>query len=695
MKPHLAVLILLGLVATAAPLALREAVATRRAPDLVAPASVAVVDRNDALLRPFVVADGLWRLPANAATVDATYLAMLEAYEDRRFRAHRGVDVAAVGRAAWQLVRHGRIVSGGSTLTMQVARLAARRHTRTAPGKLSQMLDALALERRYGKAEIVDAYLMLAPFGGNLEGVRAASLAWFGKEPRRLTPAEAALLVALPQAPELRRPDRHPDAARAARSRVLQRAVGAGILTADAAAAAEREPIPTRRRDFPILAAQSAERAAAGAAPGSVVPLTLDAHLQGELERLATERAPAIGSRVSIAIVVADHATGEIRASVGSAGLFDEPRKGFVDMTRALRSPGSTLKPFIYGLAFDAGIAHPETLVEDRPTGFAGYAPKNFDRVFHGTLPIRRALELSLNVPAVEVLDAVGPARLIARMRRAGVRPALSDLSPPGLAIGLGGVGLTLEDLVTLYAALARGGMPVRLSDRPGESGPVADARPVLDPRSAAYITAILAGGPGITTTASRVAIKTGTSYGYRDAWAIGYDGRHVIGVWAGRADGAPVPGLVGVEVAVPILRDAFVRAGGAVPLPPAPAGLLTVAAADLPPPLRRFASRRAAEPASAGATAGAGPDIAYPPDGARIELALPGGRMAPLPLKVRSGTAPFTWFVDGEPLPPDPFARTLSFEPKGAGFVSIAVIDAAGRADRVKIFVERPAGGR
>ncbi|ODN69800.1 penicillin-binding protein 1C [Methylobrevis pamukkalensis] len=693
MRAPLVVLVLTALAAAAAPVALRVAVERTAPPLLEVATSRAVLDREGRLLRAFTVGDGLWRLPVAVGDVDPLYVRMLEAYEDGDFRRHRGVDPAALARAGVQMAANGRIVSGGSTLTMQVVRLADRLRTRNAGGKLRQILGALALERVASKDEILAAYLQLAPFGGNIEGVRAAALAWFGKEPRRLTPAEAALLVALPQSPAARRPDRAADAARAARDRVLDRAVAAGVITAEEGAAARREKVPSVRRDFPLLAPQLAAREAAAAPGEPEVRLTLDRDLQIGLESLAAARAKAIGPSVSVAIVVADYASGEVLASVGSAGLFDLRRDGFIDMTTAWRSPGSTLKPFIYGLAFEAGIAHPETLVEDRPTGFAGYAPTNFDRTFHGTLTIRRALQLSLNVPAVEVLEAVGPARLMARMRRAGVRPMISELSPPGLAIGLGGLGLRLTDLVTLYAALARGGEPVALTTRLGAVPAAGDvAKPVLGARAAGYVTDILAGGPGITATASRVAVKTGTSYGYRDAFAIGYDGRHVIGVWVGRPDGAPVPGLVGFDVAVPILKDAFVRAGGAVPLPPAPRDLVVASTMNLPPPLQRF---RRVKDRGAAVTASGAPDIAYPPDGARVELELPGGEAAPLPLKVRNGRAPFTWFVDGAPVPQDPFTRAASVLPGGAGFLTIAVVDADGRSDRVKIFVETPASRR
>jgi len=652
--------------------------------DLFAPTSQVVTARDGSILRAYTVGDGLWRLPVDPARVDPTYVKLLLATEDRRFREHGGVDLKALFRAGWQLLTHGRIVSGGSTLTMQVVRLSERLHTRSPSGKFGQIVKALALERFASKDDILAAYLRLAPFGGNLEGVRSASLAWFGKEPARLNPAEAAFLVALPQAPEARRPDRDAAAAKAARDRILLRAVDSGVLAKADADAAIAEPIPTRRRDFPIIAAQAADRAIAASPKDSEIRLTIDGKLQTSLEGLARERAHAVGPQVSVAIMVVETVSGNVLASVGSADLFDEKRAGYIDMTRAIRSPGSTLKPFIYGLAFELGIAHPETLVEDRPTAFAGYLPNNFDKTFRGTVTVREALSESLNVPAIQTLELVGPARLVSRFRRAGVEAKLPDMASANLAVGLGGVGLTLNDLSTLYTALARGGRPIALRERPDAVGAAEPPKPLMDERAAAYVTDILAGQLGAAKGDVRVAIKTGTSYGYRDAWAMGFDGRYVIGVWVGRPDGAPLPGLMGVDVAVPILTDSFVRAGGTTRLPSDPPGLLKVANADLPPPLQRLRGARAAV-----ALKDSGPEIAYPPSGAHVDLGFRAGTPQPLALKVRNGKGPFSWFADGAPVAQEPWTRQFSYFPKGTGFVTLSVVDAEGRADRVTVFVE------
>ncbi|MBZ8132904.1 penicillin-binding protein 1C [Afifella sp. IM 167] len=687
-RPAMAGIALACAMSLAAPAGLRLAVVSVDLPDLDLATSTLVVDRNGTLLRPFPIGTGIWRLKVGRDQVDPVFFRLLKTYEDRRFDEHHGVDLRALARAGWQAVTSVGIVSGGSTLTMQVARLLSGENTRSLAGKLRQILLARALENRLSKDEIVGLYLLAAPYGGNIEGVRAASLAYFGKEPGRLTAAEAALLVAIPQSPEARRPDRHAEEAREARDRVLARAARAGALRIEVAKEAIGSPAPSARKPFPMLAAhvaaEAAERAheSAASAPGAAeeIRLSIDAGLQQRLERLAARAAKSLGPRVSVAILAADHGTGEILASVGSADPLGFARAGFIDMTRAERSPGSSLKPLIYGLSFELGLAHPESLIEDRPTAYAGYAPASFDGEYRGTVTVRRALQLSLNVPAVTLLEEVGPTRLLARMRRAGVRPALSGISPPGLAIGLGGLGVTLEDLVTLSAAIARGGEAVKLRLDP--AAPRQELGRILSPAAAWQVADILSGAPTpLGARADNIAFKTGTSWGYRDAWAVGFDGRHVVGVWAGRADATPVPGLVGIEAAAPIMLEAFSRLGPTRRMPPPPAGILQARSAALPPPLR-FAGRgeEAATPA---------PEIAYPPDGARIDLGLSGGAPQPLAIKLRDGAPPFTWFLDGRPVQRTAFRREITLRPQGPGFADLMVLDRAGKAARVRIFLE------
>ena len=661
-----AVALTLGLVAW---LGVERWVATTELPPLALETSVEVLARDGALLRAFTVGDGRWRLAVTADRVDPTYLAMLIAFEDRRFFDHGGVDVWALARAAWQAVRHGRLVSGGSTLTMQVARLLEDGSTGSWAGKLRQVRLALALERSLSKDEILALYLHHAPMGGNLEGVRAASLAWFGKGPERLTEAEAALLVALPQAPALRSPDLHPEAARAARDRVLARAEAAGVIGADAANAARREPVPRERRGFPRLAPHLAERLRAAEPERGVHRTTLDASLQAALESLAAGALLDLPPQATLALLVADTDSGAILASVGSADHTSFARRGFVDMTQALRSPGSTLKPLVYGLAFSDALAHPETILFDRPASYAGYAPRNFDHTFRGPVSAREALHASLNLPVVELTHALGPARLMSALRQAGIEAAVPG-DAPGLAVSLGGVGMSLEGLVQLYAAIARGGEAVTLSAVHAAAEPRAR---LMTPEAAWHVADVLSGAPRPARLPDwPLAFKTGTSHGHRDALALGFDGVHVVGVWAGRADGAPVPGMYGVEVAAPVLFEAFARLGlRPAPLQSAPPGALIASNAALPAHLRQFGARLA--------DTGDAPRVAFPPDGAAL-MPMAGGVVA----RVERGVAPFSWFANDAPLLLGSFEREARLSLDGPGFVTLAVVDAQGRAARV-----------
>jgi penicillin-binding protein 1C len=653
-------------------------------------ASTEVLDANGQLLRAFATSEGRWRLRTTAKHVDPQFVRMLIAYEDQRFWRHRGVDPVALARAALQLVGNGRVVSGASTLSMQVARLIEPREGRSFTAKLQQLVRALQIERRLGKPEILDLYLSLAPYGGNLEGVRAASLAYFGKEPRRLTVAQSALLVALPQLPERRRPDRNLALAEAARGRVLHRMAVEQVVGEGEAERAALAPIPARRLQLPAYAAHLAETARRKHPSVSQHHTTLRRPIQQELEAVARNAAGKLGPKVSVAMVMADIRTGEIVGEVGSADYFDASRSGWIDMARVDRSPGSTLKPFIYGLAFEDGLVSQETIIEDRPADFFGYRPRNFDMSYQGDVSIREALQLSLNVPAVRLLDAVGPSRLMVRFRRSDVRPVLPPNEAPGLAIGLGGVGITLKDLVQLYAGLANRGRPMQLGDGIRDMpGPI-EGEPLLEPVAAWTVADILAGVmPPVGSGQRGIAYKTGTSYGYRDAWSIGFDRNYVLGVWVGRPDNGAVPGLTGYGSAAPILFEGFAKSGIAItPLPAAPAGATRIAQAQLPISQRRFSVNSSGLPASF--TREPAPQIVYPPEGAHVELgAKAGGEIMPLALKLQGGRAPFRWLANGKPLPDMSRRRSNEWKPDGGGYSTLTVIDAIGRAASVRVFVD------
>lgn len=652
--------------------------------------SVEVTDRDGALLRVFATPQGRWRLKADLKAIDPAFLSLLIAYEDKRFRSHHGVDPMAIGRSLWQLAVHRRVVSGGSTLTMQLARLLEPRPARTLGAKFLQMARALQLERRMSKNEILEWYLTLAPYGGNLEGIRSASLAYFGKEVGRLRLAEAALLVALPQSPERRRPDRFSTAARAASLRVLGRAAAGGIVDAGEVERVAGLNFEAERRPLPALAAHLAERARQKS-PGQLIHRTsLKRSVQAGFEAVARAAAERLNGRVSVAMILADSRDGSILAQVGSPNYFDGRRAGWIDMSVARRSPGSTLKPFIYGLAFEEGLVFPETLISDRPADFGGYRPRNFDMTFQGDVSVRTALQMSLNVPAIRLLNGVGPAQLTAMLRRSRIDYALPAGGRAGLSIGLGGIGISLRDLVQLYTGLAaRNGKPKIVTNGIDTTTERGSQQKLLENAARWHVTDILRGisGPAGSKTLD-IAYKTGTSYGYRDAWSVGYDGRYVIGVWIGRADNTAVPGMTGQSAAAPVLFEAFSRSGlGLEPFGRAPPGAVRLARHELPVAMRRY---QPIEEAFDGHRREAAPHIAYPPAGARIALSQGAGRrLAPLVVKLQGGRPPFRWLANGKPLAKQFRRRQMHWVPDGPGNASLMVIDAVGRAASIDVFVE------
>ncbi len=400
------------------------------------------------------------------------------------------------------------------------------------------------------------------------------------------------------------------------------------------------------------------------------------------------ESVARLGPKLSAALVVIDNRTGEIRARIGAADPTDEERGGSLDMSRSPRSPGSALKPFIYALAFEEGLAHPETILSDRPARYGAYTPRNFDLGYQGTVTARQALQMSLNLPAIELLADVGPATFLARLHGAGADIAMPRDASVGLAIGLGGLGITLTDIARLYAGFARGGEAPALIERLG-APPAVEARRVTDPVAAWYVADILRGVPPPASALSgRIAFKTGTSYGFRDALSVGFDKGTTIAVWVGRPDNGPTPGLVGREAAAPILFDAFERLGREIePIRPPRGVLRAKIAADLPPPLRHL---RKDAPKTLAAASAQTLKIAFPPDGARVDLGLEHGAVEQsLALKALGGSPPFTWFVNGEPVGDAAPTRQSAWRPDGAGFAHLSVVDSKGASDAVTVRLE------
>jgi penicillin-binding protein 1C len=647
--------------------------------------STLIVDREGRWVHAFATDDGLWRYRANLDEIDPAFLERLVAVEDKRFWSHWGVDGAAIARALISNIEAREFVSGASTITMQTARLLEPR-PRNLGSKLVEMFRALQIERRLSKREVLGLYLTLAPYGGNIEGVRAASLVYFGKEPSRLTDAEQALLIALPQAPEARRPDRRADAAREARADILRKFVFIGSLDEARAVEAEGALVPSVRADPPRAAYHIAlELARVSPKSDAVVHSTLDLLLQEQAEALVKAHVEGITDGATAALIIVDNETRSVRAAVGSSGLDAEG--GWIDLTNAIRSPGSTLKPFIYGMAFDDGLVGPNSVIDDMPQSFDGYTPENFDRTFRGEVRASEALQYSLNLPAVRLLNELGAQKLAALLRAAGVAIAGPNHANGdfGLTLALGGAGVTMRDLAVLYAGLANGGAVrplVWTMEAEGRSAESQGGFQMFSPDSAARISSILADAPALegrapsslSESAPAVAYKTGTSYGYRDAWAAGHGGGYTVVAWMGRADGASRPGETGRKAAAPLLMDAFDMLARFDPKNAAPAPLTEqepTAIARLAPPRRE-----------------APPEIIFPRDGVELFGESFDADARGFSLAARGGAGGYRWYVGGDPVMEDAVGGRPIWRPSSPGFYEIVVVDVEGRTARAMVRV-------
>ncbi|MFZ1990488.1 MAG: penicillin-binding protein 1C [Alphaproteobacteria bacterium] len=655
--------------------------------------SVEVRAEDNHLLRAYLSNDDKWRLIATPANVDPRYLTFLKAVEDKRFDSHWGVDPLAVFRAAGQWLSAGHIISGASTLSMQAARLLEPR-PRGLGAKALQAMRSLQLERRYNKSEILSVYLTLAPFGGNLEGVRAASLAYFGKEPTRLTAAEAALLVAMPQSPERMRPDRFPARARAGRDKVLHRLADESVIDQATLKEALAAPIPISRARLPMHAPHLADGLFAQAKPAEIIKTPIDYERQKQIEMLGAQEQNWFPDGASMATIVVENRTRQVRAYVG--GLDYWGQAGQVDLARAVRSPGSALKPFIYALAFDELPLHPETIMLDEPLIFGDYAPQNFDHGFQGMVSVRKALQMSLNIPAVAVLDKLGPVRVAELLKRGGAKLSFRETHElPGLPMALGGVGINLHDLTQLYAALANQGVSRPLVMKLGEKQPFEQR--LISRRAAWYIEDILRGSPmpdgwgrGQQVHRPRkIAFKTGTSYGYRDQWAVGYSQAYTVAVWVGRADGSARMQEIGRNTAAPIVFKIFdlLPAEMETPDAPPPEAVTVSDNVLLPEAMQRFYANPQKPPGNVSMRTSA-PQIAYPPNGATLQLGnKPADRL--VELRATGGQQPLRWIVNGQLLPPTEFLSSAYWTAQGPGFVKFVVIDAAGRAAAARVRIK------
>jgi penicillin-binding protein 1C len=527
--------------------------------------SRAVFDHRGQLLRLTTAPDEKYRL---WAPLDRIHPALVEAtllHEDQHFHLHPGFNPVALGRGAWRTYVVGDRRIGGSTITMQLARLLHGIDSRTPAGKARQILRAVELEWRYSKREILEVYLNLAPYGRNVEGVGAASLVYFGKEASRLSLPEALTLAVLPQSPRRRDPQRNAAELAEARTRLFDRWVERHPEDGELRSAVA-SPLPVRAPSgMPFLAPHFVDSVLSRLNAGASVSTTLDLELQRLLERQVAryvERRGVVGIR-NAAALLADWRTLEVRAAVGSARYGDRAIQGQVNGTEAKRSPGSALKPFIFALAFDQGLAHPLTMLKDAPSSFSGYNPENFDGDFVGPISAREALTRSRNIPAVHLASRLSDPTFHQFLRRAGISRLRSEENY-GLSLVLGAAEVTMSELVELYAMLARGGELRRLRAFEGDDRFLEGDARLLSPEAAFLALDSLEGRrlgpPAVRSSYVRdrvmVSWKTGTSHAHRDAWSVGVFGPYVLGVWIGHFDGSPNRAFVGAEAAAPLMFE-------------------------------------------------------------------------------------------------------------------------------------------
>jgi len=533
-----------------------------------------VLDDEGYPLRAFADKKGVWRYHVNLKDVSPEYIHALIAYEDRYFYYHFGVNPISFVRAAWQYVVNQRIVSGGSTLTMQVARLL-HPHQRTLLGKLQQILRALQLEWHLSKQEILSLYINYAPFGGTLEGVQAASYQYLRKPVSDLRPAEAALLAVLPQAPSYYRPDRHPKRATLARDKVIDRLAQQGEWSQQKAQRVKQEPVVVWELEQPLVAPLLARHLKHEHPTKAVIKTFIQRSLQTQISRYVFDYASLQGEGVSMAVLVVDNQTQHVITYVGSASLLDNTRAGHVDMTRAIRSPGSTLKPLLFGLAIDDNIIHSQSLLADVPRLHSQYKPGNFSHGFDGPVTATRALQRSLNIPFVQLIEAYGEQKFVNKLAH-----VLHPLSIPGhkanASVILGGAGISLQSLVSLHSSFANQGWvkplifknlnpvitnttstakPSKLNTTETGRRLMSDAAAWITWKTLTGLTPPSAFSWGVSQQKRpKLAWKTGTSWASRDAWAIGSTKQYTIGVWVGKPNGEPLRGALGVTTAAPAL---------------------------------------------------------------------------------------------------------------------------------------------
>ena len=515
--------------------------------------STVVTDRNGELLGARIAGDGQWRFPPSD-TVPQKYATALIQFEDKYFRWHPGVNPIAIARAAAGNLKAGHVTSGGSTLTMQVIRMSRGRE-RTLWQKLVEAVMATRLEARMSKKRILALYASHAPFGGNVVGLEAAAWRYFGRPAAELSWGEAATLAVLPNAPSNIHPGKNREALLKKRNRLLADLLRKGKIDSLTFELACDEPLPSAPLPLPEPAPHLTEWYSRHAR-GQAVRTSIDIHLQQQVESLTDtwSREFARSGIADLAAVVLDVQTGDLLAYCGNARPGETRPGSQVDIARAPRSTGSILKPFLYCASLQEGRILPQTLLPDIPVNIGGFSPQNFDLQFSGAVPAGEALARSLNVPAVHLLRRYGVPTFWELLRHAGMTTLTRSASDYGLSLILGGAEGSLYDITAIYARMAR----------TYQEGP-ADGFPLTDRAALWYTFEALAevNRPDeidwhLIGSVRKVAWKTGTSYGFRDAWAVGVTPEYAVGVWAGNARGEGVPGLTGARTAGPVLFDIF-----------------------------------------------------------------------------------------------------------------------------------------
>ena len=535
--------------------------------------STTITAADGTILHAFLNDNDKWRLYTELSEITPTLRKTLIFKEDKYFYYHLGFNPVAMLRALARNLSTGRRTSGASTITMQVVRLLEPRE-RTYASKIVELFRALQLELHYSKDEILQLYLNLIPYGSNVEGLKSAALLYFGKTPQLLSLAEVTTLTIIPNRPSSLRLGRHNAFIVQERNKWLQRFKNTQLFDNQSIEDATREPLNASRRAAPTLAPHLALRLKKEMRDVPIIQTSLLPKRQASVEQLVGNYVNRLRSMDihNAAVLVVNNQTMAVEAYIGSADFNNPYDGGQVDGVRAVRSPGSTLKPLIYALAFDKGLITPKTTINDVPTNFGGFEPENFDRKFNGKITLEFALANSLNIPAVKILRDLTPAVLIEKLKQSDFQTVKKQASGLGLSMALGGCGTTLEELTRLFVAFANGGkwQPLNLTHnltlaRAEESGGEG-ASEVFSPEAAFLITNTLTQitRPDLpnnfdnTYRLPRIAWKTGTSYGKKDAWSIGYNKKYTVGVWIGNFSGAGVPELSGADVATPLLFNIF-----------------------------------------------------------------------------------------------------------------------------------------